>query len=62
MAYRNKIMTNPIVGQHIKFLQTAKDTDGKLLEMKAFYRYQEEDFMILKGQMTVRLQAKFYCE
>ena len=28
-------MTNPIVGQHIKFLQTAKDTDGKLLEMEA---------------------------
>ena len=63
-------MTNPIVGQHIKFLQTAKDTDGKLLEMEASYRpyskeppphyhpYQEEDFMILKGQMTVRLQGK----
>ena len=70
MAYRNKIMTNPIVGQHIKFLQTAKDTDGKLLEMEASYRpyskeppphyhpYQEEDFMILKGQMTARLQGK----
>jgi quercetin dioxygenase-like cupin family protein len=60
----------PIVGQHIKFLQTAKDSDGKLLEMEASYRpyskeppphyhpYQEEDFMILKGQMTVRLQGK----
>jgi len=70
MAYRNKIITNPIVGQHIKFLQTAKDTYGKLLEMEASYRpyskeppphyhpYQEEDFMILKGQMTVRLQGK----
>src|SRR6185295_10369701 len=70
MAYRNKIMTNPIVGQNIKFLQTARDTDGKLLEMEASYRpyskeppphyhpYQEEDFMILKGQMTVRLGGK----
>ena len=70
MAYKNKIITNPIVGQHIKFLQTAKDTDGKLLEMEASYRpyskeppphyhpYQEEDFMILKGQMTVRLEGK----
>ena len=64
MAYKNKIITNPIVGQQIKFLQTAKDTGGKLLEMDASYRpyskeppphyhpSQEEDFMILKGQMT----------
>jgi len=70
MAYKNKIITNPIVGQQIKFLQTAKDTDGKLLEMDASYRpyskepplhyhpSQEEDFMILKGQMTVRLEGK----
>jgi quercetin dioxygenase-like cupin family protein len=70
MAYKDKIVTNPIVGQHIKFLQTAKDTGGKLLEMEASYRpyskqppphyhpYQEEDFMIIKGQMTVRLDGK----
>jgi mannose-6-phosphate isomerase-like protein (cupin superfamily) len=70
MAYKNKIITNPLVGQNIKFLQTAKDTQGKLLEMEASYRpyskeppshyhpYQEEDFVILKGQMTVRLDGK----
>jgi len=70
MAYKNKIITNPLVGQNIKFLQTAKDTGGKLLEMEAAYRpyskepplhyhpHQEEDFLIIKGQMTVRLAGK----
>ena len=70
MAYKNKVITNPLVGQNIKFLQTAKDTGGKLLEMEASYRpyskeppphyhlYQEEDFVIIKGQMTVRLDGK----
>jgi quercetin dioxygenase-like cupin family protein len=70
MAYKNKIINNSRLGQHIKFLQTAKDTDGKLLEMEASYRpyskeppphyhpQQEEDFVIIKGQMIVRLQGK----
>jgi quercetin dioxygenase-like cupin family protein len=70
MAFKNKVITNPIVGQSIKFLQTAKDTEGKLLQMEASYRpyskeppphyhpYQEEDFIIIKGQMTVRLEGK----
>jgi len=70
MAYKNKVITNPIIGQNIKFLQTAKDTSGKLLEMEASYGpyskeppphyhpYQEEDFIIVKGQMTARLEGK----
>ncbi len=70
MAYKNKVILNPIVGQNIKFLQTANDTGGKLLEMEASYRpfskeprphyhpFQEEDFTIIKGQMTVRLEGK----
>lgn len=70
MAYKYKMLNNPIVGQNIKFLQTAKDTDGKLLEMEASYRAyskeppahyhpsQEEDFVIIKGQMTVRICGK----
>jgi quercetin dioxygenase-like cupin family protein len=70
MAYKNKIISNPIIGQNIKFLQTAKDTSGKLVEMEASYRpyskeppphyhpYQEEDFIIVKGQMTVRIEGK----
>jgi quercetin dioxygenase-like cupin family protein len=70
MAYKSKVIINPLVGQNIKFLQTAKDTGGKLLEMEASYGpyskeppphyhpFQVEDFKIIKGQMTVRLQGK----
>lgn len=70
MAYKGKMISNPIIGQSIKFLQTAKDTKGKLLEMEASYRpystepplhyhpHQDEDFTIIKGQMTVRMGGK----
>ena len=70
MAFKNKTIVNTIVGQNIRFLQTAKDTNGKLLEMEALYRpysreppahyhpHQDEFFVIIKGQMTVRLEGK----
>ena len=70
MADKDVVINNPIIGQNIKFLQTAKDTNGKLIEMEASYRpyskeppphyhpYQEEDFIIVKGQMTVRIEGK----
>lgn len=70
MAYKNKLIINPLSGQMIKFLQTTKDTNGKFLEMESEYRahsmeplphyhpYQEEYFIIEKGQMTVRLEDK----
>lgn len=67
MAFKNKQISNPKTGQDIKFLQTAKDTDGKLLEMEATYNShskepaahyhpsQVEDFTVLSGQLTVRM-------
>ncbi len=67
MAFKNKQISNPKTGQDIKFLQTAKDTDGKLLEMEATYNshskepaahyhpFQVEDFTVLSGQLTVRM-------
>jgi quercetin dioxygenase-like cupin family protein len=70
MAYRNKVLKNPRTGHTIKFIQTAKDTDGQLLEVEASYPsrsiipplhyhpYQEEDFLIVKGQMTLRMDGK----
>jgi len=70
MAYKNKILRNPRTGHTIKFLQTSKDTAGKLLEVEASYPsrsivppphyhpHQEEDFVILKGQMTLRMEGK----
>ena len=66
MAYRNKIIRNVQLGQEIRFLQTAKDTDGTLLEMESTYHaaskeppphyhpHQEEDFTVVEGELHVR--------
>lgn len=37
MAFKGKVIANPVTGQQIKFVQTAKDTGGKLLEMESVY-------------------------
>ncbi len=70
MAFKNKHISNPKTGQDIKFLQTSKDTDGKLLEMEATYNshskepaahyhpFQVEDFTVLSGQLTVRIDGQ----
>lgn len=70
MAYKNKTICNPKTRQDIKFLQTGKDTDGKLLEMEATYNehskeptahyhpYQVEDFTVLLGELTVRIDGQ----
>lgn len=67
MAYKSKIIHNPVTGQEIKFLQTSADTGGKLLEMEStwygpskepvphYHPYQEEDFRVISGELTVRL-------
>ena len=70
MAYQNKVIINPAAGLRIKFLQTASDTKGKLLELEAAYNpgskeppqhyhpSQEEEFTIIKGEMTVRIDGQ----
>jgi mannose-6-phosphate isomerase-like protein (cupin superfamily) len=67
MAYKSKIIHNPVTRQEIKFLQTSADTGGRLLEMEAtwycrskepvphYHPYQEEDFSVISGELTVRL-------
>lgn len=64
MAYKNKIICNVKTGQDICFLQTSKDTNGKLLEMEAtfsarskeppahYHPQQQEDFVVLTGELT----------
>jgi quercetin dioxygenase-like cupin family protein len=73
MAYRNKVIINPMTGQEIRFLQTGKDTAGKLLEMEATYfmssrepaphyhPYQEEDFKVISGELSVRMGGGKVC-
>ncbi len=67
MAYPNKIISNKITGQEIKFIQTAKDTKGELLEMESsfaphskeppahYHPFQQEDFIVIDGELTVRI-------
>jgi quercetin dioxygenase-like cupin family protein len=70
MAYKNKIISNKTTGQSIRFLQTAKDTNGKLLEMETTYEpgskepaahyhpNQEEIFTVISGELTVRINKE----
>lgn len=70
MAYRNKTLLNPHTRQDVRFLLTAKDTGGALLEMEATYHAhsrepaphyhprQAEDFTILSGEMSVRIEGQ----
>jgi quercetin dioxygenase-like cupin family protein len=70
MAYKNKIIRNVKTGQDICFLRTSKDTSGTLLEMEAvfsahskepiahYHPSQEEDFTVLAGELTVRINGQ----
>ncbi|RYD88195.1 MAG: cupin domain-containing protein, partial [Sphingobacteriales bacterium] len=70
MAYKGKIITNPITGQSIKFIQTNGDTGGALLEMETTYNvrslepiehyhpYQDEDFVVLEGEVRVKVNGE----
>ncbi|QEC69696.1 cupin domain-containing protein [Panacibacter ginsenosidivorans] len=67
MAHTNQIIYNPENKQQIEFLQTAKDTNGAMLEMISTYGpfstrppshyhpYQSEDFLVMEGELTVQL-------
>jgi quercetin dioxygenase-like cupin family protein len=67
MAVKNKTINNPVTGQTISFLQTAKDTGGALLEMEScfaphskepvahFHPFQQEVFTVLEGCICVRM-------
>jgi quercetin dioxygenase-like cupin family protein len=69
MAYKNKTLTNKFSGQSFKFLQTAADTRGRLLEIETswqpfakeppphYHPCQEEDFVVISGELTVRING-----
>ena len=70
MAYKNKVILNPKTRNEIRFLQTSKDTDGKILEMESTYfshskeppphyhPYQTEDFSVLLGELSIRINGE----
>ena len=69
MAYKGKVLKNPVTGQDITFLKTSKDTGGRLLEMESVYATiskepvahyhpaQEEDFKVIEGELSVRMDG-----
>ena len=69
MAYKDKQISNPQTGQTIRFIQTSRDTAGQLLEMESslrphstepvphYHPHQEEDFTVLWGELTVRING-----
>jgi quercetin dioxygenase-like cupin family protein len=70
MAYKNKVIQNPVTGQTIRFLQTSCDTEGQLLEMEStfaphsteplqhYHPRQHETFKVLEGSLHVRINGK----
>lgn len=70
MAYKNKIIRNPVTGQSIRFLQTSCDTEGQLLEMECtfaphslepllhYHPKQHEIFTVLEGSLQVRIYGR----
>ena len=70
MAFSGKIIENKIVGQQLKFLRVAKETQGEFLEIEMSYSgksippiphyhpNQEEWFTVLEGELTVRIDGE----
>ena len=70
MAHPNQILHNASTGQTIRFVRTAHETNGQLLEMEATFRahsvepvahyhpHQTEEFTILSGELTVVMDGK----
>ena len=70
MAHRGQIIDNPVTGERIRFLRTAADTGGDLLELELelspdgrvpgthVHPEQEERFHVLEGTMRFRLGLK----
>jgi len=57
MAFKNKIILNPKTRNEIKFLQTSKDSDGKILEMESTYLQTQKNrhrIIILTRKKTLR--------
>ena len=72
MAFKGKQISNPVSGQTIEFLTTAKDSNGQLLEMVStwqphsaqlaphFHPRQDEVFRVLEGELTLQVRGKKY--
>ena len=70
MAHAGKVISNPMMAGKVKFLKTAADTGGELLEMEATFNtavdsvpehvhpYQDEHFEVLAGMVSVHINGQ----
>jgi mannose-6-phosphate isomerase-like protein (cupin superfamily) len=70
MAHAGKVITNTVMAGTVKFIKTAADTGGELLEMEATYNtavdsapehyhpYQDEHFEVLTGMVSVHIKGQ----
>jgi quercetin dioxygenase-like cupin family protein len=70
MAYSGKRIVNPLSGQTIKFITTAKDSNGEKLEMisswlphsqkpvEHYHPNQEEYFKVIEGELTININRQ----
>jgi len=70
MAHAGKVITNTVMAGTVKFIKTAADTGGELLEMEATYNtavdsvpehyhpYQDEHIEVLAGMVSVHLKGQ----
>ncbi|HVF82424.1 MAG TPA: cupin domain-containing protein [Flavisolibacter sp.] len=70
MAYKGKVIVNPVNRQSIEFVTTAKESNGEQLEMIAtwephsikpiehYHPYQHENFGVLAGELTLIINGK----
>jgi len=70
MPTKGQTITNPTSGDSYEFLETAKDTNGERVTMKAivkskgqlvpnhFHVFQDETFEVISGQLTIFLEGQ----
>jgi len=70
MAHAGKVISNTVMAGTVKFIKTAADTGGELLEMEATYNtavdsvsehyhpYQDEHIEVLAGMVSVYLKGQ----
>lgn len=70
MPIKGQVMTNPINGDSYEFLETARDTNGERVTLKAtikskgylvpkhYHVFQDEIFEVISGQLTILLDGE----
>ena len=70
MAHAGKVISNTVMAGTVKFIKTAADTGGELLEMEATYKtavdsvpehyhpYQDEHIEVLAGMVSIHIKGQ----